>query len=393
MKRRTFIQSTAALAAFPHLSLAAAKKRRVAVIGHTGRGNYGHGLDKVWLEIADAEIVGVADADPKGLAKTSKSLGSVKGFPDYRQMLAETRPEFVSVAPRHADQHRDMILAAIEAGAKGVYVEKPFCRTPAEADEIIHAAARSGTRIAIAHRNRYHPVMAQLKRMIADGQFGRVLEYRGRGKSDHRGGAEDLWVLGTHVMDLSTLFAGAPKSCSATILKDGRRVTGKDVIPKGHEGLGPLAGDELHARYQMANGVVAYFDSIAKDGTKGAGFGLQIVCDKGVLVLHPDRSPVAHLVPGNPFEPTREPRPWIPITTAGIDKPEPLPDKTAAVRNHVAAVRDLIAAVDEKRPPLCDALAGRTSVEMVCGVFESHLRNGEDVTFPLQLRDNALSRL
>ncbi|MBL6765473.1 MAG: gfo/Idh/MocA family oxidoreductase, partial [Verrucomicrobiae bacterium] len=120
---------------------------------------------------------------------------------------------------------------------------------------------------------------------------------------------------------------------------------------------------------------------------------LQIVCDKGVLVLHPDRSPVAHLGPGNPFEPTREPRPWIPITTAGIDKPEPLPDKTAAVRNHVAAVRDLIAAVDEKRPPLCDALAGRTSVEMVCGVFESHLRNGEDVTFPLQLRDNALSRL
>ena len=35
---------------------------RVAVIGHTGRGNYGHGLDVVWREIANVQIVAVADA-------------------------------------------------------------------------------------------------------------------------------------------------------------------------------------------------------------------------------------------------------------------------------------------------------------------------------------------
>ena len=43
-----------------------AQKYRVGVIGHTGRGNYGHGLDRVWLSIAQCEIVGVADAEIGG---------------------------------------------------------------------------------------------------------------------------------------------------------------------------------------------------------------------------------------------------------------------------------------------------------------------------------------
>ena len=42
-------------------------KYRIAVIGHTGRGHYGHGLDRVWLELPQCEIAGVADADPQGL--------------------------------------------------------------------------------------------------------------------------------------------------------------------------------------------------------------------------------------------------------------------------------------------------------------------------------------
>jgi hypothetical protein len=45
---------------------------RIGVIGHTGRGNYGHGLDTVWLEMPDSEIVAVADADPTGLAAAQK---------------------------------------------------------------------------------------------------------------------------------------------------------------------------------------------------------------------------------------------------------------------------------------------------------------------------------
>jgi predicted dehydrogenase len=89
---------------------------RVAVIGHTGRGNYGHGLDTVWKDVPKTQVVAVADADAKGLGAAQKRLGAdVRGFADYKTMLVEIKPDFVSVAPRWLDQHHDMVIAAAEA--------------------------------------------------------------------------------------------------------------------------------------------------------------------------------------------------------------------------------------------------------------------------------------
>jgi hypothetical protein len=120
--RRTFCASASGVI----LSASAqTPKRRVVAIGHTGRGNFGHGLDTVWQKISGAEIVGVADASEKGLRTAQKRLAGVPGFRDYRKMLSELQPAFVSVCPRYADEHRDMGLAAIEAGAKGLYMAKP----------------------------------------------------------------------------------------------------------------------------------------------------------------------------------------------------------------------------------------------------------------------------
>jgi hypothetical protein len=44
------------------------KTYRVAVIGRTGKGNYGHSLDLVWKAFDNVEIVAVADEDSKGRA-------------------------------------------------------------------------------------------------------------------------------------------------------------------------------------------------------------------------------------------------------------------------------------------------------------------------------------
>ena len=46
-----------------------ATKYRVGVIGSTGRGNYGHGLDTVWREFSNTEVTAVADDNADGLAK------------------------------------------------------------------------------------------------------------------------------------------------------------------------------------------------------------------------------------------------------------------------------------------------------------------------------------
>ncbi|TWT94421.1 Gfo/Idh/MocA family protein [Stieleria varia] len=390
MKRRSFLAVSTTVMATSVFANPAAQRMRVAIIGDTGRGNYGHGLDSMWLKVPEAEIVAVADPNASGLKKELQKLNVSNGFDDYRQMLQEVRPDVVAVCPRHADQHHDMTLAAIKAGARGIYTEKPFCRTPAEADSILAACRRHNVKLAVAHRNRYHPTLQTIDRLIADGRIGRLLEIRGRGKGDHRGGVEDFWVLGSHVLNLIHYFGGEPRSCSAVLRHNGRPVVKSDVR-EGGEGLGPMAGDELHVRYEMSSGVIAYFDSIANDGTQGEGFGLQLIGSQGIIAIHCDREPLAHLCLGNPFQTNDQPRQWVAISTAGPGVPEPRKDLNEMIAHHGLPGRDLIESIREDRKPICDAFQGAATVEMICAAFESHRRQGVAVELPCTERGNALN--
>jgi predicted dehydrogenase len=392
MKRRTFLTAASLSFLASKLPAKTSRSRRAAVIGHTGRGNYGHGLDVVWQKIPGVEIVGVADADSKGLEKALGRLKINRGFSDYRKMLSELRPEFVSVAPRHPDQHMQMALAAIEMGVKGLYVEKPFCRTPAEADRVVNAAKKHGAKVAVAHRNRYHPTLPLIDELIESGKIGRLLEIRGHGLGDRRGGGEDLWVLGGHVFNLFQRFGGDPESCSGTILQNGKPVTRKDVV-EGAEGLGLLAGNEIHARWRLSSGVTATYNTFANDGSDKKGYAARLIGTKGAISIHIDRDPIAWLSRGNPFDPASRSKDRIPITSAGLGKTEARPDLIASVHGHTLAIQDLIDGVDDDRNPLCDGRQGAMAVEMTCSVFESHRRNGAWVSFPLAERGNPLSRL
>jgi predicted dehydrogenase len=271
-------------------------------------------------------------------------------------------------------------------------MEKPFCRTLAEADDIVAACARSGAKLALAHRNRYHPVVAVVDRLVKDEAIGRLLEIRARGKEDARGGSLDLWVLGSHVLNLAVHFSGKPIACTATVLQDGRPITRADV-KEGAEGVGPLAGNEVHARFETERGVPVFFDSVANAGVRDAGFGLHLVGTKGVIDFRMDSTPIAHLLAGNPFGPVKEPRTWTPITTAGVGQPEPIADVKDQVMNHLVAARDLIAAMRENREPVCGVHDGRAIVEMITAVFESQRLNSQRVTFPLQIKENPLAKL
>src|SRR5829696_9165436 len=186
-----------------------AKTYRVAVIGRTGKGNYGHGLDVVWKGIDNVEVVAVADENDNGRASAAQRLGARNAYADYRQMLAKERPHIVSVADRWLDAHRDMVVACAEAGAS-MFLEKPLCRTLAEADEMVAACERHHVKLAVAHQTRYSPRIQRVKEMLQAGQLGDVLEIRARGKEDARGGGQDLMVLGTHLMDLTRYLAGDP---------------------------------------------------------------------------------------------------------------------------------------------------------------------------------------
>ncbi len=371
MNRRQFL-AVAATSGITFALRAGERKLRVAVIGHTGRGNYGHSLDTMWLHLPETEIVAVADADEKGLAAAQKKLKLDRGFRDYRAMLAEVKPDIVAIAPRHIDQHRDMALAAIESGARGVYMEKPFCRSLAEADEIVAACERRNVKFALAHNYRHHPALPVVERMVKDGAIGQLVELRGRGKEDERGGVLDLWVLGSHVFNLAHHLAGNPLACTAKLLQDGRPVVRAD-IQDGGEGVGSVAGNELHARFEMERGVPVLFRSVRRAGSKAAGFGLQLVGTKGTVDLRVGMDPFARLADK-------------PIGPSG-------PDVLKQVNSQEPAGRDLLAAIRDDRAPLCDARAGRVTIEMICAVLESHRLGGQRVTFPLQTRQNPLTLL
>ncbi|MEN9814064.1 MAG: putative oxidoreductase YcjS [Verrucomicrobiota bacterium] len=379
MKRCVFLVALV----FAVASLAAQTADRpltVGVIGHTGQGNYGHGEDTVWLKIPQTKIIAVADADPKGLAEAAKRLGGVQAYADYKVMLVSAKPDIAAICSRHIHEHRDMIVAAIEAGVKGIYIEKPFVRTLAEADEIVKLCADKGVRLAIAHRNRYHPVVDVVKKLVASGEIGELKEVRVRGKQDQRGGGLDLWVLGGHGFNLATLFTGPAISCEATIHVEGRPATKADIRP-GDEGVGLIVGDEIHARYETKSGIPLYFDSKKGKPAKGTPFGARLIGTNGVISLQIDEEPLAIL--------ERDGK-KTPITTAGIGQPEPIKDIRLINGGHHGAIRDLLAAIAEKREPLCGPEAGLETVELTLGVFTSFAAGGKKVTLPLADRQHPL---
>ena len=356
---------------------------RVAVIGHTGRGNYGHGLDTVWKDVPKTQVVAVADADAKGLGAAQKRLGAdVRGFADYKTMLVEIKPDFVSVAPRWLDQHHDMVIAAAEAGVKGIYLE---------ADAMIAACEKHGTKVAIAYQARYSPVLRIIDEMIDDEQIGDVLEFRARGKEDRRGGGEDLWVLGPHVFNLIHHLGGAPEWCSARVYQDRKPVT-KEHVQEGNEGIGPLAGNRITATYGLESRATASFGSWQGSQGDPSRFGLQIFGSKGIIELYDvGYAPKAFWLPDSSWSPGRTGKSWIPITTQGAGIPETFKGK-GHHQGNVAACVDLIQAVEGDLQPEASLYDGRTTVEMIAAVFESH-RLQSTVEMPLKTRVNPLTSL
>ncbi|NBO93719.1 MAG: gfo/Idh/MocA family oxidoreductase [Planctomycetia bacterium] len=361
-----------------------AEKYRVAVIGRTGKGAYGHGLDVVWKEIDNAEVVAVADPDEKGRALAAKRLGVKNAYADYREMLEKEKPRVVSVADRFLDQHRDMVVACARAGAS-IFLEKPMCRTLAEADEMVKAVQMHHVKLAIAHQTRYSPRIARLRELIAAGMLGEILEIRGRGKEDRRGGGEDLMVLGTHIFDLMRFLVGDASWCFANVMAGGKPATRADVRTGG-EGMGAIVGDRLYATYGFEKGMVGSFGShVAKHGV-GSRFALTLYGSKGMAVMNTGSLPPVWICE----DPTwvGRAKPWVEVSSAGLGKPEPLKNGGLGQGN-VWIVKDLLESIEKDREPLGGISDGRAALEMIHAVYASH-RAGVPVKLPLKERGNPL---
>jgi predicted dehydrogenase len=171
------------------------------------------------------EIVGTSEDRPAGFADY-KCNWSV----DWQQ--AVERPEIDAVVvctPPH--NHAEIAIAALTSG-KHVLCEKPLCRTLAEAEAMLEAAAKSGRTLKCGFNHRHHPAIWEAKRRVDAGELGRPIAARCRYGICGRPGYENEWRAdptraaggqyaeqGVHAIDLFRWFLGnlVEVSCMTSI--------------------------------------------------------------------------------------------------------------------------------------------------------------------------------
>ncbi len=366
---------------------------RAGAIGRTGRGDWGHGLDVAFVGLPDVEIIAVADDHPEGLKAAAARTGATVSYDDYHEMLDQEDLDLVAVCPRWLGPHREMVIAAAEAGVKGILCEKPFAPTLADADAMVEACERAGTRVAVAHR-RANPYEQHARKLVDDGAIGDLRVLRAHGKCDHRSGAQDLMVLGTHMMDSIRHFAGAdPVWAFGHVTQDGRDVTAAD-IRQGDEGIGHIAGNGVQSYYAFENGVAATFESVPgyplSDRTK-SWLGFEVHGTEGIMSLRSSPTGELYVYPHGQWTPENGGA-WERVR---IDEWDNRPDGRPYSNNeqmrmsNTLIAEELVLAVNEDRDveAVSNGHDGRAALEMIMAVHESQ-RLQTRVQFPLRNRDN-----
>jgi predicted dehydrogenase len=154
----------------------------VGAIG-TGRISRVHDMPGVWKH-DHARIVAVCDVDSRRMEdakvlvngyygkKAGKAYDGVKGYLDYRELLASKEIDAVLVStPDH--WHARVAIDAVEAG-KDVYLQKPASLTIAEGRALSNAVHRTGRVFQIGSQQRSAPQFRYAAELVRNGRIGQL---------------------------------------------------------------------------------------------------------------------------------------------------------------------------------------------------------------------------
>jgi predicted dehydrogenase len=133
---------------------------------------------KTLVKLPDVQLVGVQDPDTTLAAQRAAQLGAPPVFGDYRDMLAKTKPDFVVALGRH-NAMAGIAHHLLDEGYPFL-MEKPMGLDAAEVRGIADKAAAKQAFAAVPLFQRYHPFVAQARRMLADGAFGPLSHFHFR---------------------------------------------------------------------------------------------------------------------------------------------------------------------------------------------------------------------
>lgn len=124
-------------------------------------------------QLPSVHMVGVCDTVRERAQRLADEYALPYITTDYRELLARADIDAVCICTPHY-LHAEMAIAAARAG-KHIFCEKPLAITATEMDAMIAAADDAGVQLGVCFQHRFDPVVVQLKRLVDEGHFGRLL--------------------------------------------------------------------------------------------------------------------------------------------------------------------------------------------------------------------------
>jgi UDP-N-acetyl-2-amino-2-deoxyglucuronate dehydrogenase len=341
------------------------KTYRVALVG-CGRISKNHfeAID----QIDGLELVAVCDADPERAAKAAADW-NVPDFNSYEKMLKDAKADVITIATP-SGLHADQGVAAAQAG-KHVVMEKPMAISLTGADALVQACDKAGVQLFVVKQNRLNPPVQLLKRAIDRGRFGRIYmascivhwarpqEYYDqapwRGTWEFDGGA--FMNQASHYVDLIQWLMGPVESVMAKTATLARRIETEDsgvAILKFRSGaLGSIQVTMLAYPRNLEGSVTILGE---KGSVKIGGTAVNKV-DLWQFAEYDDDDKLVVAADTNP------------PNVYGL--------------GHQGYYRNVLAVLRGEAKPDTDGRAGRKSLELILGIYES-AKTGREVPLPLR---------
>jgi len=141
-------------------------------------------LSHIYPELdVEIELVIAADTSEERAKYAKDVLGYKESTTDYHNVLSHPDVDVVSICSPNF-LHKEMGVAAAKAG-KAFWIEKPVGRGAAETMEVEAAVNAAKVETTIGFNYRQPPAVEYAKKIIAEGQLGRITNVRGSYFADY----------------------------------------------------------------------------------------------------------------------------------------------------------------------------------------------------------------
>lgn len=327
-------------------------------IGLIGGGNISNTHARAVAAIPDTKVVAVYGPNPEKAERLAAEHHAA--FYTNLETLLTHRPMEMVIIGSPSGLHAEQGVAAAHRGLH-VLVEKPIDILVERADALIEACDRAGVRCGVIFQERFQPANLKVKKMIVDGDFGRLLlanahvpwyrppEYYSKSRwhgvrAIDGGGA--LMNQGVHTVDFLLWLMG-----------DVARVQARTaaVLHKME------CEDTALAILEFESGA---FGTLQVTTAEYPGYErrVEITGTEGTLILEGDRIIAAD------FHKKKEGLIAKPAAEAGERASSPV---VSDISGHRAAIEDFIRAVRDGGKLNCDGREGRRSLALVERIYRA----------------------